>query len=190
MLAKEKNDDLQQEYKRIMAYSCGDNNDETYACMLASWQLGVGAMPDALGLNSEQFAQLLLHHFPDISQQSIKPPGRTVDQHRSDECDEVYKMLLSHRANSSTSELLMARIVAAACQANDHLWQDMGLWSRSQLSELLMRNFPSLASMNTKNMKWKKFIYKQLCITEGIYTCRAPSCEVCVDFDQCFADEE
>ncbi len=39
-------------------------------------------------------------------------------------------------------------------------------------------------------MKWKKFIYKQLCITEGIYTCRAPSCEVCADYADCFGPEE
>jgi nitrogen fixation protein NifQ len=52
------------------------------------------------------------------------------------------------------------------------------------------RNFPSLAARNDKNMKWKKFFYKQLCDAEGIYVCRSPSCEVCVDYAQCFAPEE
>lgn len=190
MLSGINNDAIQQEYNRIIAYSHGEANAETYACMLASWQAGFGAMPDAFGLSNEQFAQLLSHHFPDVSHQSIKSSVRAIDQARNDECDDVYQLLLGYRANESESELWMAKIVAVACQGNDHLWQDMGLWSRNQLSELLMNNFPSLASMNVKNMKWKKFLYKQLCITEGIYTCRAPSCEVCADYDQCFSDEE
>ena len=62
--------------------------------------------------------------------------------------------------------------------------------TRDDLTALMMRNFPALAGQNTRNMKWKKFLYKQLCETEGIYTCRAPSCEVCVDYAQCFGPED
>ncbi|MBT8439314.1 MAG: nitrogen fixation protein NifQ, partial [Gammaproteobacteria bacterium] len=112
------------------------------------------------------------------------------DSERDDEHNELYELLHSHRANQSESEIWMAKIVAMACQGQNHLWQDMGLWSRSQLSELLMRNFPELAAKNVNNMKWKKFLYKQLCITEGIYTCRAPSCEVCTDYNNCFGPED
>jgi nitrogen fixation protein NifQ len=39
-------------------------------------------------------------------------------------------------------------------------------------------------------MKWKKFLYRQLCLEEGIYVCRAPSCDVCRDYDLCFARED
>ena len=83
-----------------------------------------------------------------------------------------------------------AEIVTAACMANDHLWQDLGLWSRKYLSQLMTQNFPALAAKNNKDMKWKKFLYKQLCAQEGIYVCRAPSCEVCVDYAKCFGPEE
>lgn len=72
----------------------------------------------------------------------------------------------------------MAMIVSRAYQGNDHLWQEMGLWSRDQLSALMLRNFPSLAQRNMQDMKWKKFIYKQLCDAEGIYTCRAKSVQI------------
>lgn len=190
MLATAENNSLEQEYARIMKSSSGQANDETYACMLASWQAGSGMMPDDFGLGKDVFDQLLATHFPGIAQSSFNVPGRSVDPQRDDERDEVNKLLLSHRANNSESEVWMASIIAMACQAQDHLWQDMGLWSRNQLSDLLMRNFPALASKNVKNMKWKKFIYKQLCITEGIYTCRAPSCEVCAEYDNCFGSEE
>jgi hypothetical protein len=39
-------------------------------------------------------------------------------------------------------------------------------------------------------MKWKKFLYKQLCEAEGLYLCRAPSCSVCVDHPLCYGSEE
>lgn len=191
MLATEPATDLlEQEYQRIMAFSCGQPNDETYACMLASWQAGAGVMPDDFGLGKEIFRRLLAHHFPGLDVSSIDVPERSNDEQRNDERDEVSKLLIGHRAEQSESELWMAHIVATACQGMDHLWQDMGLWSRSQLSALLMNNFPALAEKNIHNMKWKKFLYKQLCITEGIYTCRAPSCEVCADYDNCFGSED
>jgi len=56
--------------------------------------------------------------------------------------------------------------------------------------EQMTRNFPVLAAKNDRDMKWKKFLYKQLCQREGIYICRAPSCEVCADYAKCFGPEE
>lgn len=190
MLAKTEISRLEQEYARIMDFARGLPNDETYASMLANWQAGAGMMPDDFGLGIDAFAQMLAYHFPSLQPASLNMPGRSSDAERDDEYIEVNKLLHSHRANQSESEVWMAKIVAIACQGQDHLWQDMGLWSRNQLSELLMRNFPKLAEKNVKNMKWKKFLYKQLCITEGIYTCRAPSCEVCVDYNNCFGPED
>lgn len=190
MLAKTETSRLEQEYARIMDFASGRPNDETYASMLASWQAGAGMMPDDFGLGSDAFAQMLMCHFPGLQPASLNMPGRSSDSERDDEHNELYELLHSHRANQSESEIWMAKIVAMACQGQNHLWQDMGLWSRSQLSELLMRNFPELAAKNVNNMKWKKFLYKQLCITEGIYTCRAPSCEVCTDYNNCFGPED
>ncbi len=190
MLATTEPNLLEQEYSRIMSYASGMTNDETYACMLSSWQQGAGMMPDDFGLGNDVFGQLITSHYPGLELKSLNMPGRGNDEQRNDEREEVFKLLVGNRANQSESEIWMARIVAMACQGQDHLWQDMGLWSRNQLTELLMRNFPSLASKNVNNMKWKKFLYKQLCITEGIYTCRAPSCEVCADYNNCFGSEE
>ncbi|VAX10095.1 Nitrogenase FeMo-cofactor synthesis molybdenum delivery protein NifQ [hydrothermal vent metagenome] len=190
MLGKAKIDFREVEYTRIMAYSRAQPNDETYACMLTSWQQGAGVMADDFGLGARCFAELFDCHFPGLNQHSLNIPERKNDPLRNDEREEVYKLLMAYRANASRSEIWMANIVAVACQGSDHLWQDMGLWSRTQLSELLNRNFPELAHKNINNMKWKKFLYKQLCSTEGIYTCRAPSCEVCTDYTRCFAAED
>lgn len=84
----------------------------------------------------------------------------------------------------------MAHVIAAGCMASDHLWHDLGLWQRADLTALMRRNFPSLAARNVRDMKWKRFLYKQLCEAEGIYTCRAPSCEVCTDYHACFGPEK
>jgi len=53
----------------------------------------------------------------------------------------------------------------------------------------MARNFPGLSTLNDRDMKWKKFLYKQLCERTGVYVCRSPSCEVCVDYAKCFGRE-
>jgi nitrogen fixation protein NifQ len=97
--------------------------------------------------------------------------------------------MLRDRAGESPSEVWMAQALAAGCMGTDHLWQDLGLWSRGDLTGLMRRNFPALARRNVKDMKWKRFLYKQLCEAEGIYTCRSPSCETCTDYHGCFGPE-
>ena len=99
-------------------------------------------------------------------------------------------LLLSHRAGRDLSEIHMAEIVCTACLGSNHLWEDLGLFNRKELTALMRRNFPTLAARNVKDMKWKKFLYKQLCIMEGIYVCRAPSCEECTDYHVCFSPED
>jgi nitrogen fixation protein NifQ len=72
----------------------------------------------------------------------------------------------------------------------DHLWQDLGLFDRSELNRLLARHFPSLHAGNTANMKWKKYFYRKLCEAEGFVLCTAPSCAQCTDFAACFGAED
>ncbi|MCH2242435.1 MAG: nitrogen fixation protein NifQ, partial [Aquabacterium sp.] len=82
-----------------------------------------------------------------------------------------------------------AHAVATASLGDDHLWQDLGLPSRAVLGELMQRCFPTLAARNTRDMKWKKFLYKQLCEREGLFICKAPSCQACSDQPLCFGPE-
>ena len=147
-------------------------------------------MPDWLGLPPAAFRLLVAHHFPGFP--FVGLPGRGGPRYpvRRDEIDELLRLMLRHRAGESPSEVWMAQVVAAGCLGSDHLWQDLGLWSRPDLTELMRRNFPALAGRNAKDMKWKRFLYKQLCEAEGIYTCRAPSCETCSDYHACFGPED
>jgi len=173
-------------YRGLMARAAGDGNDHVLASMIASWQTGGGAMPDWLGLPPAAFRCLLAHHFPHASPEGFVPSGRLAPEDRMDEVEELVRLMLLDKAGESPSEVWMAHVVAAGCMGSDHLWQDLGLWSRADLTALMRRNYPALAARNLKDMKWKRFLYKQLCEAEGIYSCRAPSCGVCVDYPLCF----
>jgi nitrogen fixation protein NifQ len=177
-------------FAALALHAAGEANDEVFACMIASLCTGGGALPDWLGLDPATFACLLSHHFPGFRLQAPPCPGRPLDAARNDERHELVELMLMDKAGDSPSEVWMAHVVAAGCMASDHLWQDLGLWRRADLTALMRRNFPALAARNVKDMKWKRFLYKQLCEAEGIYVCRAPSCEVCSDYHACFGPEE
>lgn len=175
-------------YAELMAHAAGLPNDEIFAQMISSQIGGAGALPPGLGLSEKEFAALLVRHFPGI--ELVVRNAEKSDDPRALERDDVLSLLLEYRAYQDGSEEWMAEIVTTACMASDHLWQDLGLWSREPLSKLMTQNFPALAAKNVFDMKWKKFLYKQLCEKEGINTCRAPSCEYCVDYLKCFGPEE
>jgi nitrogen fixation protein NifQ len=175
-------------YGKLMAHAAGLPNDVLFAQMIASQIAGVGALPHGLGLNETDFSELLARHFSGV--ELVIHCEKNIVDPRALARDDVLALLLEHRAYNNMSEQWMAEIVTTACMASDHLWQDLGLWSRDYLSQLMMQNFPALAAKNIHDMKWKKFIYKQLCEREGINACRAPSCEYCVDYLKCFGPED
>ncbi|MCU0833942.1 MAG: nitrogen fixation protein NifQ [Gammaproteobacteria bacterium] len=173
----------------LMGHAVGAGNDADLAAIYATWSAGGGALPDWLGLSREGFFAMMDFHFPRLARRPVPNPGRWVPPERLAEAAELRALLVAHRAGDSPSERWMAEILAAGCLARDHLWQDLGLWSRADLGALMRRNFPALAARNVHDMKWKRFLYKQLCEAEGIYLCRAPSCEVCTDYERCFGPE-
>jgi nitrogen fixation protein NifQ len=177
-------------YDRLMATRRGDPQEETLARILASWCLGQGAMPLWLGLGETAFLAMMGYHFPGTDPHSVVSASKLIDPERTDELEDLRKLLLAQRSGRSDSEIWMVEIVIAGCMASDHLWQDLGLWQRADLSNLMLENFEPLARRNNKDMKWKKFLYKQLCEAEGVYVCRSPSCEVCADYANCFGSEE
>jgi nitrogen fixation protein NifQ len=147
--------------------------------------LGEGVLPHALGLGEERFHDFWRRYFP--GPQLILLEGNHED---IPELDDIEHLLLDYRAGVRDSELWLARITACGCAGRDHLWQDLGLANRKELSTLMESAFPTLAELNVGDMKWKKFIYRQYCARDGIYVCPAPSCGVCVDYAKCFAAEE
>lgn len=174
--------------RHLVSHSIGYANDALFAQMLAGWALGQGSLPADLGLGRALFASLLERHFPRLR---WAPPGETGPgladrQVRALEQDDLIQLLTSHADREVEGSFAMARIVASACLGDDHLWQDLGLSARSQLTILMRRNFPRLAAANDKDMRWKKFLYRRLCEMEGLVACRSPSCEACADYSECF----
>lgn len=106
---------------------------------------------------------------------------------RPDEYDDLLELLLDH-ASSNDAEGF-AREIATACLGDNHLWQDMGLPDRQRLSDLFEEHFNTLFVRNSGNMKWKKFLYKQLCERMEVNICRSPSCGICTDYGNCFGPE-
>lgn len=177
-------------YQELMNYGDGSPNCIWLAQIIASWQAGEGVLPHALGLGNMQFQQLLAQRFPGYRLDPAAASGKTLDFSRMLEKQDLEQLLRRFApADNGEAEWLIA-IIVAACLGSDHLWQDLGLWSRNALSSLLRHNFPELAARNCHDMKWKKFLYKQLCEAEGLNLCRAPSCEFCQDYLNCFGDEE
>lgn len=161
-----------------------DPNRSLLASMLAGQCAGEGCLPPHIGLGRERYEQMRADYFPG-------DPLRSTERSALDipEFEDLQKLLLDHRAGERDSERWMADIVATACAGADHLWQDLGLTCRDELTRLMWVNFPALAQDNNADMKWKKFLYRRFCSNEGIYVCPAPSCGQCQDFARCFGPE-
>ncbi|MCK9621534.1 MAG: nitrogen fixation protein NifQ [Methylobacter sp.] len=183
-------DNREQIYSRLTSESMITANHEWLACMLASWCAGQGVLPDCLGLETGQFNALKEHFFPGCRLPEQAASGNKLDFNRMLERDDLVNLLKQFSKPGILETDWIIGVIVAGCLGSDHLWQDLGLWSRSQLSAMLQYNFPELAAKNDKDMKWKKFLYKQLCEAEGLYLCRAPSCSVCIDYPKCYGSEE
>lgn len=105
--------------------------------------------------------------------------------------DEICLVDLLTRGASTGSELevLLAGMLARRSQRPNHLWQDLGLRNRGELSQLMSSYFAPIARRNSSDMKWKKFFFRLICRDAAYTLCTAPSCGECCDYDNCFNEE-
>lgn len=111
---------------------------------------------------------------------------------RNDEIQDLMVLLLEHAdgsVGSKADRYHMAWLIACASLGDGHLWQDLGLPSREALTVLMRRWFPGLVVLNSGHMRWKKFLYRQLCLKEDILICKSPTCADCSDHATCFGPE-
>lgn len=148
------------------------------------------------GLDARETRWLLAHWFPGADA-ALAPAwdastASACRGSRYDEVEDLVALFVEHadpRAGTPEEVACVARALAFACLGENHLWQDLRLPSRRELSALLGYWFPRLVAKNVRDMKWKKFFYRQLCEREGLFVCKAPSCGVCADFAVCFGPE-
>lgn len=86
-----------------------------------------------------------------------------IPTNRGDEYAGLIDLLMSHAAPDDAVAPAVADRIARGSLLDGHLWRAMELESRQELRDLFETHFPELAAGNTKDMRWKKYLYKRLC---------------------------
>ncbi len=148
------------------------------------------ASTEALGLSRADLARLIAQYVPDQAPLLDRLPAGAGPGEDAVEEPDVRAYLLECRAGRGEAEAWLAAIVARRCQQPNHLWQDMGFAHRGELNAMFCRHFPELVRRNARDMKWKKFLYRELCARDGMLICKSPVCDTCSDFAHCFGGED
>lgn len=160
--------------------------------VLLAQRRGEGCLPPMLGLDVWTY-QAMLRFCGEASELPLEAHHghlrQTLLDLRRDEWQDIRGLLLSGIREHNVLTDWWAAIVAAGCLGGNHLWRDLGLPNRQALGTLLLQYFPGVAQKNVRDMRWKKFFYKQLCEAEGGYVCRSPTCEQCTLYAECFGEE-
>jgi nitrogen fixation protein NifQ len=158
------------------------------ASILAVAAIEVGTVAERVGLAVDDLAALVAKRLPKAPLAITVLPSHGKPA-KDDEVVMVRDLLLAHRSTEGDTGRWLASMIAQRTMEPNHLWEDLGLRDRSELTRLLTRHFAPLAARNTGNMRWKRFFYRALCEAEGLVMCKAPVCTSCSDFDLCFGNE-
>ncbi|NPU67434.1 nitrogen fixation protein NifQ [Bradyrhizobium sp. 83012] len=160
------------------------------ACILAVSAMEHGTLAERAGLSTVELITLLAQLFPAAPiDSSWLPINGAAAASEDDEIAMVRDLLAAQRSTDGDIGRWLAAMVARRAMEPNHLWEDLGLRERSELSRLLMRHFAPLASRNVRNMRWKRFFYRMLCEDDGFVMCTTPVCTQCNDFQLCFGEE-
>jgi nitrogen fixation protein NifQ len=141
------------------------------------------------GLDAAALGAFSAELFPGAASELIEM-ARAAKPETGPEEQSVVDILLMYASGRLEFVRPLAILIARRCQEPRHLWQDLGLRDRGELSQLMQRHFPRLKARNSGDMKWKKFLYRLVCGSEGFVLCPAPVCSDCDDFASCFGSEE
>jgi nitrogen fixation protein NifQ len=92
--------------------------------------------------------------------------------------EDVKALLAKHAVNSHAKYILAPHVARVSLEMN-HLYEDLGFKSRTQMGKFMSKNFPILAAQKPKEKLWKKFLYDEI----GAI---APACAECHDQESCF----
>ena len=139
-----------------------------------------------LGLNAPAWRGLLARHF-----MRARVPVLPVSVMPSEHASFVHALHALLVANASSAvdpddANCLATIIAHACLRPDHLWRDLGLAGRDEVTWMLTRYFPVLVERNVDNLRWKKFLAAQYALSSGLPPGPAPGCPGCEDYGYCF----
>ncbi len=86
---------------------------------------------------------------------------------------------LKKYAINDEARYVIAPLVAKKSLEMNHLYQDLGFKSRTQMGSFMAQHFPHLAQLKPKDKLWKKFLYDAIGMV-------APACATCNDQEHCF----
>ncbi len=152
---------------------------------LAERARGQGPLTDLLGLDAESLRALRDRWFPEADLPDLDAPLAPVPADQ----DAIAQLILWRGGRADDAARWLAAILARRSMEPRHLWEDMGLPSRVALNEMIARVFPRLKAANSQNMRWKKFLYRQICSDQGFLLCLSPTCGECPERSDCFAPE-
>lgn len=149
-----------------------------------------------LGLQRREWDALLSRHFARAaaSRSPITADADSQAHHahhahqHADFVRTLHALLLTHASPAVDADdaRALASIVAHACLRPDHLWRDLGLAGRDEVTWMLARYFPTLVALNVANLRWKKFLAGERALSLGLTPGPAPGCPGCEDYAHCF----
>ena len=145
-----------------------------------------------LGLPPSEFRDVLDTWFPGAASAGWEPDAPPVDLAVLPcEFGDIVEMLWDGRSQGAEGSHVRwaAHALACGCFGRTHLWQDMGLSGRDDVSRLLRQTFEPVFLANTTDMKWKKFFYHRVCERLDLHPCPEPSCDGCDQFAKCHGAE-
>ncbi len=92
-----------------------------------------------------------------------------IPENRRSEYEGIVGLLMESATPDDDGALAAADAIARGSLLDGHLWRAMQLDNRDELRALFEAHFPELAAGNTKDMRWKKYLYKRLCGWPGFH---------------------
>lgn len=148
-----------------------------------------GSLCEEIGLDAGAAGRMIHVLFPG-AERAMEPLLIDPELIVGAEEQSLRDILWMYATKASPLERDLAHMIARRCMRPHHLWQDLGLPNRRDLSQLMARHFCGLAERNRNDMKWKKFLYRMVCGSAGFSLCAAPVCSECSDFAACFGQED
>jgi len=181
-------------YRLLMDSAPGAQSPEDrhlLACLLSLASEEPWEPPRALGLAPEEFSQLFRRFFPAVLESDYRALCTGGTREPPEIAGEILDILREHQPEGG--ELLtrlFPRILSARLAHPGHLWCAMGLFARPEITAAIARHLPSLVKANDRKMRWKRYLFKQLCDRSGAMLCKTPNCGLCSDYALCFPAED
>lgn len=92
-----------------------------------------------------------------------------IPAERIHEYNALVALLMQNASPPDETARMWAERIARASLEASHLFHALRFERRDELSDLMRERFNPLFLGNTKNMRWKKYLYKRLCGWGGFH---------------------